>query len=40
MNESTASPRWWMVVTAWALVGMPLAWGVYHTLKTAVQLFR
>jgi len=28
------------VLVAWALVGIPLAWGVYRTLQTAVKLFR
>jgi hypothetical protein len=31
---------WVMVLIAWALVGIPLAWGVYRTLLTAVKLFR
>lgn len=32
--------RWLVVVVAWALVGIPLCWGVYKTLQTAVKLFR
>ncbi len=28
------------VAVAWALVGIPLCWGVYKTLQTAVKLFR
>ena len=33
---SRVSPR----KVAWALVGIPLCWGVYKTLQTAVKLFR
>jgi hypothetical protein len=25
---------------AWMLVGIPLAWGIYRTLKSAIVLFR
>jgi hypothetical protein len=32
--------RWLAVAVAWALVGIPLGWGVYKTLQTAVKLFR
>ena len=28
------------VAIAWALVGIPLGWGIYRTLKTAIVLFR
>jgi hypothetical protein len=35
-----SSGGWLAVVLAWALVGIPLAWGVYRTLQTAVKLFR
>lgn len=28
-----------MVVVAWTLVGIPLAWGIYNTLLTATKLF-
>jgi len=31
---------WLLVAIAWALVGLPLAWGVSKTLQTAVKLFR
>ena len=27
------------LVGAWALVGIPLAWGVYNTLAQALKLF-
>lgn len=40
----TASPprpsqRWGAVVVAWLLVGIPLAWGIFQTVKKALQLF-
>jgi hypothetical protein len=31
---------WVAVAVAWALVALPIAWGVYRTLKSAVVLFR
>jgi len=31
---------WVLVSIAWTLVGLPLAWGAYKTLQTAVVLFR
>jgi hypothetical protein len=31
---------WVLVAVAWTLVGIPLAWGIYRTLQTAVKLFR
>ncbi|HKW40775.1 MAG TPA: hypothetical protein VJN39_05960 [Gemmatimonadales bacterium] len=35
------SPMSWVLVAiAWTLVGIPLAWGIYRTLQTAVKLFR
>lgn len=27
-----------LVVIAWTAVGVPLLWGIFQTLKTAVQL--
>jgi MFS family permease len=33
-----ASAGWGMVVTAWMLVGLPLAWGVFQTLALARQM--
>lgn len=33
------SSRWLLVALAWILVGIPLAWGIYRTLQTAVKLF-
>jgi hypothetical protein len=29
-----------LVALAWLLVGIPLAWGIYRTLKSAIVLFR
>jgi hypothetical protein len=45
MTTSTASIKpssssWVLVAVAWTLVGIPLAWGIYRTLQTAVKLFR
>jgi hypothetical protein len=31
---------WLLVAFAWTLVGIPLAWGIYRTLRTALILFR
>ena len=31
---------WVLVATAWTLVGIPLVWGIYRTLQSAVVLFR
>ena len=28
------------IIAAWAFVGLPLGWGVFTTLKKAVQLFQ
>ncbi len=30
---------WLLVAVAWTLVGVPLLWGVYMTLKKALPLF-
>jgi hypothetical protein len=45
MTTPTASIKpsfssWALVAVAWTLVGIPLAWGIYRTLQTAVKLFR
>lgn len=32
--------NWLLVAVAWTLVGIPLAWGIYRTVQTAVTLFR
>ena len=44
MAEAT-EPRptaasWVAVAVAWALVGIPLCWGVYMTVRKAAPLFR
>ncbi|HMA44653.1 MAG TPA: hypothetical protein VKO86_11580 [Gemmatimonadales bacterium] len=40
-GDTRPAPRsWFAVAIAWTLVGIPLAWGVYRTLQTALQLFR
>lgn len=47
MSNGTADPRpprpgsgsWWLVAIAWGLVGIPLAWGIYRTLRTAAKIF-
>jgi len=36
MRESSPA----RIFVAWLFVGSPLAWGVYETLKKALQLFR
>jgi hypothetical protein len=34
-----SSSSWVLVAVAWTLVGIPLAWGIYRTLQTAVKIF-
>jgi hypothetical protein len=36
-NETSSSTG--RLVASWALVAIPLAWGVYHTLLAAGKLF-
>jgi hypothetical protein len=31
---------WVRVAVAWALVGLPLLWGMFNTVKKAMALFR
>lgn len=38
--ERPSASSWAAVTLAWILVGIPLAWGIYQTLQTAVKLFR
>jgi hypothetical protein len=40
MMERPQASSWVSVAVAWILVGIPLAWGIYKTLQTAVKLFR
>jgi hypothetical protein len=37
-NTKKSSPV--MILAAWALVGVPLAWGVYNTLLNSMKLFQ
>ena len=37
-NTKNSSPV--MILAAWALVGVPLAWGVYNTLLNSMHLFQ
>jgi MFS family permease len=39
-DGTVRASHWGFVVTAWALVGVPLAWGVLKTLTLAAQMFR
>ena len=38
-DGTVRASHWGFVVTAWALVGVPLAWGVLKTLTLAAQMF-
>ncbi len=38
-TEAAAKTPLALVVVAWVVVGVPLAWGVYETLKKAAALF-
>lgn len=40
MMARPSASSWAGVAIAWILVGIPLAWGIYRTLQTAVKLFR
>lgn len=50
MTESTVPPDsrttpdshtpGWLIAAFWLFVGVPLAWGVFHTIVQASQLFR
>ena len=37
-NQTTHTPAA-LIAFAWALVGIPLVYGLYQTVKTAVTLF-
>jgi hypothetical protein len=39
-DAAGAGSNWLEIVAAWAVVGLPLAWGVFTTLKKAAQLFQ
>ena len=32
--------QWGLVILAWALVGIPLLWGIWNTLVKASALFK
>lgn len=38
-QSSAASSNTLNLVLSWALVGIPLAWGIYNTVKNALKLF-
>jgi len=38
-DGTVRASHWGFVVAAWALVGVPLAWGVFKTLTLAAQMF-
>ncbi|MGH8569779.1 MAG: MFS transporter small subunit [Gammaproteobacteria bacterium] len=38
--ERPSPTSWYLVAIAWALVGLPLGWGIYITLEKALVLFR
>ena len=40
MSSQSKTTSWVLVALAWLLVGIPLAWGIYRTLRSAVVLFR
>jgi hypothetical protein len=42
-NDELEGPKpgsWAWVAVAWLLVGVPLLWGIWTTLKKAIVLFR
>jgi hypothetical protein len=39
-ERATGSTSWFAVAVAWLAVGIPMAWGVWMTLKKAALLFR
>lgn len=39
-SESEAPTPALVVALFWLFVGLPLAWGIYHTVAQATQLFR
>jgi hypothetical protein len=36
----SSQTSWVIVAIAWTLVGIPLAWGIYRTLRSALILFK
>lgn len=39
MPRTSTEPSGGKLIASWALVVIPLAWGVYHTLVSAAKLF-
>lgn len=39
-SDGGGTGHWGLVALAWALVGVPLLWGVWDTLLKAAKLFR
>jgi hypothetical protein len=40
MSENTKKSSPAMILAAWVLVGVPLAWGVYNTVLNSMRLFQ
>ena len=40
MNEQNQGTTTLHLVLAWGFVGIPLVWGVYNTLRSAMALFK
>lgn len=38
-KPATQDGQWLLVIVAWTLVGIPLAWGIYRTFLGALKLF-
>ncbi|HET9148127.1 MAG TPA: hypothetical protein VFN77_08760 [Acetobacteraceae bacterium] len=39
MNQYATESSAGRLIVTWALVAIPLAWGIYHTLLAAAKLF-
>ena len=39
-SRQATQTSWVLVAVAWTLVGIPLAWGIYRTLLSAIVLFK
>ena len=39
-GRTAGSAQWIVVALCWAAVGIPLAWGVWMTVKKAMLLFQ
>lgn len=39
-GDGRGTGQWGLVALAWALVGVPLLWGVWDTLLKAAKLFK